>query len=357
MTARRGSDAVEPPAEAPLRAGPDPAPGPEPDHAPDPGPDRGPDFGPRAAVDDYLRHLADERQLAANTVTAYRRDLADLIEFLDEFTGAEQWGWADIDRRALRSFLGWLSRRGISRRSSARKLSAVRSFLCFLHLEAEIDANPARTLRAPRGDRSLPGHLTPADVRRLFDAAELRAAKNTLAGTRDLAILELLYGSGLRLSELHALDRADLDLIGEQVKVTGKGRKERIVPLTGAAMRAVRRYEPRRAEAMAADSTSAGARARSDRDALLVSTTGRRLSKRAIQNAVHRLLDAAGRGDELGVHALRHTFATHLLDAGADLMAVKELLGHASLSTTQIYTHTSKERLKRVYRDAHPRSD
>jgi integrase/recombinase XerC len=163
-------------------------------------------------------------------------------------------------------------------------------------------------------------------------------------------ILELLYGSGLRLAELQGLDLTELDLVGDQARVRGKGRKERIVPLTQSAVRAVRRYEPRRAEALRPATPPA------ERRALLLSSRGRRLSRRAIQTIVQEHLDAVAASHGLSVHSLRHTFATHLLDAGADLMAVKELLGHVSLSTTRIYTHTSRERLKQVYRDAHPRA-
>lgn len=310
------------------------------------------DADPHRAVADYLRHLADERQLSPNTVVAYRRDLDDLAAFLTGYWGTPEWRWSHVDRLTLRSFMGWLSRKGLARRTASRKLSAVRGFFRFLHLEDRLDGNPARAMRVPKAERPLPGHLGRGDVQALFDVAEAGAAENTLAGTRDLVILELLYGSGLRLAEVHGLDLRHLDLIGEQVKVRGKGRKERIVPLTAASVRAVRRYEPRRSEALSTGSGGAG-----DRRALLVGPSGRRLSRRGIQKIVGRLLDAAGRGGELGVHSLRHTFATHLLDSGADLMAVKELLGHASLSTTQIYAHTSKERLKRVYRAAHPRSE
>jgi integrase/recombinase XerC len=187
-------------------------------------------------------------------------------------------------------------------------------------------------------------------VTSLFQLVEAVASKNTLAGTRDLVIFELLYGSGLRLSELHGLNMQELDLVGDQVKVRGKGKKERIVPLTRAAVSAVRRYEPRRAEALTSDGPSA------DRRALLLSQRGRRLSRRAIQRIVQLQLEATASRHGLSAHSLRHSFATHLLDAGADLMAVKELLGHVSLSTTRIYTHTSRERLKQVYKDAHPRT-
>ncbi|MGD2068059.1 MAG: tyrosine-type recombinase/integrase [Gemmatimonadota bacterium] len=302
------------------------------------------------AVVDFLLHLEKERQLSPHTVKAYRRDLADLREFLTAYYGTPEWGWEHVDRLTLRGFMGWLGRKGLARRTVARKVSAVRTFFRFMHVEERLDRNPVRVLRSPRQERRLPGHLSGGDVQRLFDLAEARAAENSLKGTRDLVVLELLYGSGLRLSELHALDLQDLDMIGERVKVRGKGRKERIVPLTRAAVTALRRHEPRRAEALGPDST------RDDRRALLLNGRGHRISRRGIQKAVGGLLEDAAGDQRLSVHALRHSFATHLLDAGADLMAVKELLGHVSLSTTRIYTHMSKERLKEVYRDAHPRS-
>jgi integrase/recombinase XerC len=315
-------------------------------------PRRVPDGPARADVEDFLRHLGEGRGLSPHTVTAYRRDLDDLGGFLTEHLGAADWRWAEVDRGALRSFLGSLRRRGLARRTMARKLSAVRSFLRFLHREGRLEGNPARGIRAPRPERTLPGHLSMDGAEALFRLAELRAAENTLEGTRSLLILELLYGSGLRLAELHGMNLRELDVVGRQVKVRGKGRKERIVPVTPRAITALRRYEPRREEALAARPGPSR-----DREALLVSDAGRRLSRRSIQRTVHRLLDAAGEGTGLSTHSLRHSFATHLLDRGADLMAVKELLGHASLSTTRIYTHTTTERLKRAYRQAHPRAD
>ena len=297
----------------------------------------------------FLDHLARERQLSPNTVVAYRKDLDDLQEFLGDHLGEEGWSWSTVDRIALRGFLGWCGRRRLSRRTVARKLSAARSFFRFLHQEERLAANPTRGMRAPRMEKRLPGHLGRGDVEALFARAEAAAAENTLAGTRDLALLELLYGSGLRLAEVQGMDLSDLDLVGEQVKVRGKGRKERIVPLTRATVTAVRRYEPRRAEALRSGVPIA------DRRALLLSVRGRRLSRRGVQNIVQSML-AEVETEGLSTHSLRHSFATHMLDAGADLMAVKELLGHVSLSTTRIYTHTSRERLKRVYQAAHPRS-
>jgi integrase/recombinase XerC len=204
-------------------------------------------------------------------------------------------------------------------------------------------------MRSPKIEKRLPGHATSRNIEAVFLRAEARAAANTFRDTRNLVILELLYGSGLRLSELQGLDLSDLDLRQEQAKVLGKGSKERLVPITGSAKRAIGRYLPRRLELGAASFAP-------DREALLLNPAGKRLSGRSIQTIVRRFLDDAAPGDRLSAHALRHSFATHLLDAGADLMAVKELLGHVSLSSTQVYTHTSKERLRQVYRSSHPRS-
>ncbi len=302
----------------------------------------------RPEVADFLRHLADERQLAENTVKAYRRDLQELERFLDEYLGRDGWAWGDedVDRLALRAFLGSMTRRGLSKRTVARKLASARTFFSFLHFDERIPSNPGRTVRAPRLERRLPGHLTQTDVGEVFEHAERGASENTLAGTRTLAILELLYGSGLRLSELHGMDIESIDRRIGQARVLGKGAKERIVPVTDAALRAVARYELRRAEVVGAGEP-----------ALLVNASGRRLSRRSIQASVRGCLEHVAGARGLSTHALRHSFATHLMDAGADLLAVKELLGHVSLSTTQIYTHTSKDRLRAVYRDAHPRSE
>lgn len=299
-------------------------------------------------IGDFFKYLADERQLSPNTIKAYRLDLAHLIEFLDGYLEKAGWRWSDpeVDRLALRSFLGWCGRKGLSKRTVARKLAAARAFFRFLYRENHISVNPASAIRAPKMEKRLPGHLSQTDVMNVFDFAESEAAKNTLSGTRMLVILELLYGSGLRLAELHGLDIAHMDEHIKQLRVMGKGRKERLVPLTESALRAIERYSIRRAEV--AERTIGP---------VLVNASGRRLSRRSIQANVRRSFEKAAGARGLSAHALRHTFATHMLEAGADLLAVKELLGHASLSSTQIYTHTTRERLVRVYRGAHPRSD
>ncbi|HSJ26088.1 MAG TPA: tyrosine recombinase XerC [Longimicrobiales bacterium] len=298
----------------------------------------------------YLRGIEHGRQLSPHTVAAYRRDLAELVAFLNGHFEHEPWSWNDVDRLALRGFLADLSRRRLARRTIARKLSAARSFFRFMHREDLVEGNPARTVRSPKLEKTLPAWLTKAEVERLFDVARHRSMENTLRGTRDHAMVELFYSTGMRLSELHGLDMKDLDLVGDQARVLGKGRKERIVPLGRPAVAALRRYEIRRREVLA------GADLDADRQAVFLSERGRRLSRRQIQNIVRGFLDLVADDAGVSTHSLRHSFATHLLDAGADLMAVKELLGHVSLSTTRIYTHIAKDRLKKVYEQAHPRA-
>ncbi|MFZ5625006.1 MAG: tyrosine recombinase XerC [Gemmatimonadota bacterium] len=301
---------------------------------------------PRPEVTAFLLHLEKERDLSPHTVKAYGRDLEAFSDFCDRHYGG-QWSWETVDRLGLRGFLGELQRRGLSRRSAARSLSAVRSLYRYLQTHHGLTANPTRAARVPRLEKRLPTYLERGQLERLFEWAEMRASGDDFQALRDLAILELFYSSGLRLSELVGLDLSALDLLSDQVKVRGKGKKERIVPVGSRAVLALRRYLRARDEVV----TRPGA----SRTAVFVSHHGRRLSARAVQQRMHRMFDAV-QGDGLRVHSLRHTFATHLLDNGADLRAVQELLGHASLTTTQIYTHTSVERLKQVYNKAHPRA-
>jgi integrase/recombinase XerC len=296
-------------------------------------------------VKEYLEHLEKERDVSPHTVKAYTRDLEDFTEFCDRHYG--EWTWTTVDRLGIRGFLGELNRRGLSARSAARALSAVRSLYRYLQEHHGVPNSIARAAKAPKLEKRLPTYLDRSQTERLFEWAEARAGGDEFAPTRDLAILELFYSTGMRLSELCGLNVQDLDLLSDQVKVRGKGRKERIVPVGSRAVLALRRYLNLR-------ETVVG-RLRSDRRAVFVSRTGKRLAPRGVQRIVHVMLDGIGT-DGLRVHSLRHTFATHLLDAGADLRAVQELLGHASLSTTQIYTHTSVERLKKVYNQAHPRA-
>ena len=302
-------------------------------------------MGRRAEVTEYLDHLEKERDVSPHTVKAYGRDLDAFTDFCNRHYG--DWTWTTVDRLGLRGFLGEQQRRGLSKRSAARALSAIRSLYRFLQEHHGTPNALARAARVPKLDKRLPGYLDREQTQRLFDWAEQRAGADELGPTRDLAILELFYSTGIRLAELTGMNLEDLDLLSDQVKVRGKGRKERIVPVGSRAVLALRRYLRLREPVVA--------QPRADRRAVFVSRLGRRLTPRSIQRIVHRMFDAIG-GDGLRVHSLRHSFATHMLDAGADLRAVQELLGHASLSTTQVYTHTSIERLKQVYRQAHPRA-
>jgi integrase/recombinase XerC len=229
-------------------------------------------------------------------------------------------------------------------------LSAVRSFYKYLHRNEQVEANPARGVNSPKQDKYLPGYLDRAQIEQLFQAAGLKAQEGKFSDVRNAAMLELFYSTGMRLSELRGINRMDIDLLSQQVKVRGKGRKERIIPLGDHAQLALRNYESKRDELLGAVGQAG------DRTAFFLSSRGTRISVRAIQNAVKGFLEKFDESAGLSTHSLRHTFATHLLDAGADLRAVQELLGHASISTTQIYTHTSVERLKAVYQKAHPRA-
>jgi integrase/recombinase XerC len=294
-------------------------------------------------IAEFVTFLEKERNDSPHTVKAYGRDLEAFAAFCQDFYGGP-WSWAGVDRLAVRGFLAAEQRRGLAKRSVARSLSALRTFYRFLNATRGLEVNPARAARTPKLDRTLPVYLDKAEVEMLFADAEARAGAGGFRQARDLAMLELFYSTGMRLSELAGLNDPDLDLVSDQVKVRGKGKKERIIPVGSHANAALRKYLSSR------DRLFSGARA------VFVNARGKRLTPRGVQLAMKRLFDGLARGKELHVHALRHSFATHLLDAGADLRSVQELLGHASLGTTQVYTHTSVERLKKVYHQAHPRA-
>ena len=300
---------------------------------------------PATDAAEFLLHLAKERDQSAHTVSAYRRDLEAFVRFANDYYGGG-WSWASIDRLGLRGFLGDFERRNLSRRTAARALSAIRSLMRYLQVHRGITNGVARAARIPKIEKRLPTYLRHDETATLFAATEEGAKGGDFIAVRDHAMLELFYSSGLRLSELAGADVADLDLLSNQIRVRGKGRKERIIPVGRRAELALRSYLDLREPVLG--------QARGERRALFVSPKGRRLSPRGVQRRIHGLYRGAGIAGRK-VHSLRHSFATHLMDAGADLRAVQELLGHVSLSTTQIYTHTSVQRLKDVYRQAHPR--
>lgn len=288
--------------------------------------------------------------MSPNTLVAYARDLETFVAYLSTYYGTGAWTWQGVDRLAIRGYLAHLMRKGLSKRSAARALSAVRSFFRYLHRNEIVEANPARTIGSPKTEKYLPAYLDLPQMGTLLAAAETRAHGGRFTDVRNLAILELFYSTGMRLSELRGVNRDTLDLLSNQVKVRGKGRKERIIPVGDRAALALRNYEAKRDELLRAIGPTG------DRTAFFLSSGGKRISTSMLQRAVTGLLALVSEDSGLSTHSLRHTFATHLLDAGADLRAVQELLGHASLQTTQIYTHTSIERLKEVYRNAHPRA-
>jgi len=296
----------------------------------------------RADLVQFSDFLSKERNDSPHTVKAYLRDVESFAKFAEGYYGG-RWSWEGVDRLAMRGFMAALQQRGLARRSIARAVSALRTFYRFLSLTRGVSVNPARAARTPKAERRLPSYLDRAEMEQLLRAAET-------SGPRDLAIIELFYSTGVRLSELVGLNVEDIDLVSEQIKVRGKGKKERIVPVGSHAVKALRGYYG------AGDELERRAGGRTGGRAVFLNARGRRITPRGVQLVVRRLLRSLSRERELSVHSLRHAFATHLLDAGADLRAVQELLGHASLSTTQIYTHTSVERLKKVYQRAHPRA-
>lgn len=294
-------------------------------------------------ISEFVTFLSKERNDSPHTVKAYARDLEAFAAFCQDYYGGP-WSWAGVDRLAVRGFLAAEQRRGVAKRSAARALSALRTFYRFLNATRGLEVNPARAARTPKLERTLPAYLDRAEMELLFAEAEARAASGGFREARDLAMLEMFYSSGMRLSELAGLNDGDVDLVSDQVKLRGKGKKERIVPVGSRARAALRTYLQYR------DRLFRRAHA------VFVNQRGRRISARGIQLAMKQLFATLARGTQLHVHALRHSFATHLLDAGADLRSVQELLGHASLGTTQVYTHTSVERLRKVYQQAHPRA-
>jgi integrase/recombinase XerC len=305
--------------------------------------------GLERAVEGFLQAVRAERDLSTNTQAAYGTDLDQFVAWArrHEIADLDQ-----IDRRALRRYVAHMSERGLARRSIARKTSALRSMLRWSQLHGLVETNPAEELVAPKLDKPLPRVLKASEAAWL---CELPPDDDPL-GIRDRAVLEVLYGSGLRVSELCGLDLDDMDLAESHITVMGKGRKERRVPLSDPAARALGSYLGVRASlGERAGETPVESRGMSDRHALFLNVRGNRLGPRSVRRILDRYVDAEG-ARHVNPHALRHSFATHLLDNGADLRTVQELLGHESLATTQIYTHVSTERLRTVYEQSHPRA-
>jgi integrase/recombinase XerC len=318
----------------------------------------------------FLQFLRLNRNASVHTVRAYASDLSQFLDHVSTHAGVKRRELqpASLDRTALRSFLGALHTQGLSRASAARKLAAARTFLRYLRREGSIDDDPGSLVATPKRDIRMPRHLSESEMAALLDAPG-----DTPLGRRDRAILELFYASGLRLSELTGLDLDDANLSSKMVRVLGKGGKERIVPFNTSAAKALRAYLKDRealvqgpAEAghdrSSGDGRSSGrVRVQADRrgrrrDPLFVNYRGARLTVRSVDRLVRRHVAASSTRMGISPHALRHSFATHLLQRGADLRAIQELLGHARISTTQRYTHVNAAQLLEVYQKSHPRA-
>jgi integrase/recombinase XerC len=281
-----------------------------------------------------MNYLKIERNASPNTLTNYAVDLASFAAFAGERD------IRDVDHLALRRFLADMRAKNYSKRTTARKLASLRSFFKFLYREGYIKTNPATAVSTPKLEKKLPKFLDVDKIAKLVQTPDAA----TTAGLRDRAILETLYSTGIRVSELVGLDLDDIDFISGVVKVFGKGSRERMAPIGEPALAAIRRYRDK-----------CGKRVR-DGKAVFLNRSGGRLTDRSVRRVIDKHIKTCSIEEKISPHSLRHSFATHLLDRGADLRSVQELLGHMNLSTTQVYTHVTTERLKSVYDKAHPRA-
>jgi integrase/recombinase XerC len=293
----------------------------------------------------YLRHLRGQRNMAAHTVRAYRTDLLNLFTHLDRL-GIDSMD--KVDLRALRSWLAKQHSVGHARATLQRRAAAVRVFFAWAHETGQVTTDPAANLRSPKTTRILPPTLASATAAQMLDEA-IAAARDTggPAAARDVAVLEVLYSTGIRVAELCGLDLNDLDRERRVIRVFGKGSKERTVPLGAPAVRAVDAWLAKARSQLMTDQSG---------QAMFIGDRGKRIDPRVVRRIVHRSLRMTEGAPDLGPHGLRHAMATHLLEGGADLRSVQEMLGHASLATTQIYTHVTNERLRSAFEQAHPRA-
>lgn len=292
----------------------------------------------QAAVQGFLRHLALERSVSSHTVKAYGEDLGQFLAHARAELGRDP-APGEVDHLLIRSFLARLHERGLKKSSAARKLAGLRTFFRWLCREGALEKNPARALLSPRTERRIPTHLEEAEV-----AALLEMPGDGIEAVRGRAILELLYGTGLRCAELVGLDVGEVDFEARMVRVLGKGDKERIVPFGARAREALRSWLTVRARLFRGD------------EALFLNQRGGRLTDKSVRNLLARRLKQMASFRRVSPHTLRHSFATHLLERGADLRSIQELLGHASLSTTQRYTHVNARHIVSIYKKTHPRA-
>lgn len=295
-------------------------------------------------IDAFVVDLQHRRRASEHTVRAYARDIVQFAQFLEG--RYPSLSWAEVEPSTIRAFLAELHRLAMSPRSVERKVAALRAFFKYLQAQSVVKTNPAQAVGTPRHDQQLPRVLTQTDVERLLTAP----AGDDPLSVRDRAVLELLYATGMRVGELAQLHLQDIDFAQNTIRVMGKGNKMRLVLFGRAAHEALNEYLSRARPILLAKGKAP------DEGWLFLNRRGNRLTDRSVRRIVDRYVGAGGDDFKPSPHSLRHSFATHLLDSGADLRTVQELLGHAQLTTTQIYTHVSRERLKEVYRKAHPRA-
>lgn len=289
-------------------------------------------------MDKFLSHLTNERNLSPETVRAYRNDIAQLCKFFEVTKPQEL---AELQTHQVRQYLGHLNDKGYSKTTIVRKLAAIRSYFKYLKREGISEKNPFASVRTPKVERALPHFLTVKEILKLLSTP----SSETQRGLRDRAILETLYSTGLRVSELTNLNWEDIDQAQGILRARGKGKKERIVPIGSFSIEALKRYRDKLSPEFATKETPSP---------LFLNRFGNRLSDRSVRKILDKYIKESGLNGKTSPHTLRHSFATHLLDGGANLRVVQELLGHKHLATTQVYTHLSHERLSNTYRAAHP---
>ena len=301
---------------------------------------------PREAINSFLNYLTVEKGFSENTIVAYRNDLYQLASFVEEEAARRGLtsSWSSFGRQGMLSYLLNLKERNYAATTAARKVAAAKSFFSFMVAEGNIKDNPTLNVTSPRVGKSLPRPISISQVRRLL---EQPTGLSTPEATRDKAMLELLYASGMRVSELVSLNLGDINIDGGDVRCFGKGHKERLIPIAPRAALSVKKYLQEARSRLAHDETE---------QALFLNRRGDRLTRQGLWQILKGYAKSAGLDKEITPHTLRHSFATHMLNGGADLRSVQELLGHANISTTQVYTHLTTEHVRRIYDKSHPRA-
>ncbi len=296
-------------------------------------------------LDAFFNHLLIEKSASNLTISGYKHDLHQFIDFAAEKYNVAREDLKNeyVNHKTVRDYLACLQSNGLSRATMARKLAALRSYIKYLCREGVLDCNPIAAVSTPKQDKRLPKFLYPPEIQMLMEAPDIR----TILGSRDRAIMETLYAAGLRVSELVGMDMKDIDFEEELLKVMGKGSKERIVPLGREAKKSLLHYMNQRARLLSRNKKTS--------EAVFLNKYAGRLSARSVRNIINKYMQETALTQQISPHTMRHSFATHLLNAGADLRSVQELLGHIKLSTTQIYTHLTRENIKEIHKNSLPR--